>query len=160
MRGSAPFRLHEDLGIGQDPFGFGRHRIGAEPDHDRGLGAARFAHGIEHVGEKRLAGDRVQHFRPRRTHASAFASRQHNGKASTFSRQWTSSAARLGRRRRHIRVRRGGKGGMREQAPSPKQPISRKLAVSILRRFAWAAGAGGSTPGPVSAACAPSVRGA
>src|SRR2546430_829805 len=71
MRVSTPFRLHEDLGIGQDPFGFGRHRIGAEPDHHCGLGAACFAHGVEHVGEERLAGDRMQHFRPRRTHASA-----------------------------------------------------------------------------------------
>jgi hypothetical protein len=32
-------------------------------------------------------------------------------------------AARFGPRRRHIRVRRGGKGGMREEAQSRKRPI-------------------------------------
>jgi len=34
----------------------------------------------------------VQHFRPRRTHAGAFAGRKHNGKTGTLDRQWTSSA--------------------------------------------------------------------
>jgi hypothetical protein len=44
------------------------------------------------VGKERLTGDRVQHFRPRRTHTGAFAGRKYNGKTGTLDRQWTSSA--------------------------------------------------------------------
>jgi hypothetical protein len=57
--------LHEDFGIGQDTFGFGRHCIGADPDHHGGHGAACLTHGIEDMVEERAAGDGVQHFRPR-----------------------------------------------------------------------------------------------
>src|SRR5262249_56307779 len=84
--------------------------VGGGRDEGGGHGGAGCAPGIEEGGKERLAGDRVQHFRPRRTHAGAFAGRKHNGKTGTLDRQWTSSAARFGRRRRHIRVRRAGKG--------------------------------------------------
>src|SRR5262249_6805137 len=56
------------------------------------------------------AGAGGQPLRPGRPLGGASAGRKHKGKTGPLNRQWTSSARRFGRRRRHIRVRRGGKG--------------------------------------------------
>ena len=61
MGGAAPFLLHMDFRVGDDPPGLGRHRLMARTDHHRGGDAARLAYRRQHMSQQRPAGQRVQH---------------------------------------------------------------------------------------------------
>ncbi len=124
-------RLHEDVGGRQDAPGFGGNGIGAGSDHDRGHRAAGLAHGIEHMGEQRPAGDRVQHLGSSRAHAGALAGREHDGEAAAFT-QWASSEAH-DRWRRHIRVAGSGKGRNVRTSPCLQSDPIRPLVRSFVR---------------------------
>src|SRR5262249_1313998 len=56
-------------------------------DHHRRSGAAGATHRIEDVADQRAPADRVQHLGTRRTHAGAFAGREHDGEAAALTRQ-------------------------------------------------------------------------
>ena len=80
MGGAAPFLLHETFGGRRSAFDFGGHGLLARPDHHGCGGDAGLADGAEHMREQRAPGKRMQHLRPRRTHARALAGREHDGK--------------------------------------------------------------------------------
>ncbi len=154
MGGPAALRLHEDLGARQHPLGFGRDRIAAPGPTTTAVAlppASR--HGVEHMRQQRSAGDRVQHLRPRRTHAGALAGREHDGKAGAFSYQ----AAILARwrirspqpARPHIRVRGAGKGGMRELALGSIGPIPAR-GFNVERLSASRRRTAGNSLGPTA----------
>ena len=105
MGGAAPLGLNEGLRLGQHPLRFVGDCIRVGADHDRrhfGTGAADRR---QHMRQHRTPGHLMQHLRPRRAHAGAFASGENDCQTRSLAhrRPWGSS-------RRHTQPRLSRKG--------------------------------------------------
>ena len=81
LRRAAPLGLHENGGIRAYPVCLRGHGVLARSNDNGGRGNAGFGGSIQHMSKQRFAGERMQHLRPRRTHARALAGRKHDRKA-------------------------------------------------------------------------------